>query len=336
LTDLFDDIYSLTQHHYDRCDLYRWYVDSIFPDFAQASTLEELPWLPVRAFKQHELKSISSDEVFKTMLSSGTGGIQSKIYLDQKNARAQQAKLIEIFANEFGKGRYPMLVIDSEATVKERLRFSARTAAINGFSIFSKGRSFALDDDMNLDLDAVLSFLEQVSDKPFFIFGFTFVVWEKLIQQLELKGLKPDFSNAFLVHGGGWKKLENQKVSANEFKRRILEQTGCSRVHNYYGMIEQTGSIYMECAQGHLHAPSGADCLIRSTQTLEALPASQTGLIQIFSNIQTSYPGHALLSEDLGMFLPASACSCGAQGRILQVVGRASRAEVRGCSDAVG
>jgi hypothetical protein len=307
----------------------------MFPDFAQSENLETLPWLPVRAFKLLELKSVSSDEVFKVMLSSGTGGVQSKIYLDQSNARAQQAKLIEVFSSTFGKGRYPMLVIDSEVTLKERRRFSARTAAINGFSIFSKGRDFALDDSMQLDLDRISAFLERVSGQTFFLFGFTFVVWEKLVRQLELNGTRLDFSSAFLVHGGGWKKLESQKVSTDEFKARIFDRTGCSRVHNYYGMIEQTGSIYMQCSEGHLHAPPGADFLIRSTKSLEPLPEDQVGLVQLFSDIQTSYPGHSLLSEDLGMFYPASACSCGSSGRILNVVGRAERAEVRGCSDAV-
>jgi len=332
---LLDDLKKLTQHHYKNCDLYRWYVDSLFPEFSQANSLDGLPWVPVRAFKEYDLISVSKDQVFKTMLSSGTGGLQSKIYLNQDNAKAQQAKLIEIFFNVFGKGRYPMLVIDSESTIKERQKFSARTAAINGFSIFSKGRDFALYESMKLDLDRVVAFLERVSGKPFFIFGFTFVVWESLIQQLELKGVTLDFSNAFLVHGGGWKKLESQKVSSDEFKKRILDRTGCSKVHNYYGMIEQTGSIYMECSQGNLHAPAGSDFLIRSTQTLKPLSSGQSGLIQLFSNIQTSYPGHSLLSEDVGFFYPATKCSCGSSGRILNIIGRAERAEVRGCSDAV-
>jgi len=332
---LFEDLRDLTIYHYSNCDLYRWYLDSLFPGFQQSENLESLPWLPVRAFKEHELKSVSEDDVFKVMLSSGTGGVQSKIFLDQSNARAQQAKLIEVFSSTFGKNRYPMLVVDSETTVKERRRFSARTAAINGFSIFSKGRGFALDESMQLDLQKIAEFLERVSGKPFFIFGFTFVVWESLIRKLEDVGMTLDFSNAFLLHGGGWKKLESQKVTGEEFKARVLDRTGCSRVHNYYGMIEQTGSIYMECSEGHLHAPSGSDFLIRSTQSLEPLPHGQTGLVHLFSNIQTSYPGHSLLSEDIGMFYPADSCSCGSVGKILKVIGRAERAEVRGCSDAV-
>ncbi|MDA8631260.1 hypothetical protein N9L29_00975 [Litoricolaceae bacterium] len=332
---LLESLKDLTRHHHRKCALYRWYVDSLFDDFNSAEELDKLPWLPVRAFKEHVLKSIPDNEIFKTMLSSGTGGIQSKIYLDQANAKAQQSKLIEIFSNAFGKGRYPMLVIDSEATIKNRKLFSARTAAINGFGIFSRGREFALDENMNVNVDKIKKFLDKYSGQTIFVFGFTFVVWENFIRQVEKSDVKLDLSNAFILHGGGWKKLESQKVSHRDFKDRILASTQCSRVHNYYGMIEQTGSIYMECEYENLHASKGSDFLIRSTNDLTPVTEGEIGVVQLFSNIQTSYPGHSLLSEDIGLFKNASSCSCGSDGRILKILGRAERAEVRGCSDAI-
>ena len=117
------------------------------------------------------------------MNSSGTGGRQSIIYLDQETVRLQQAKLIEIFQNSFGRARFPMLVIDAESTVKDRKKFSARTAAINGFSIFSRGRAFALNDDLEIDVPRIKAFLEKFSGKRILIFGFTFIIWEKFIQK---------------------------------------------------------------------------------------------------------------------------------------------------------
>lgn len=332
---LYDSLRQLTQHHYYNCDIYRRYVDSLFNDFWETNSFHKIPWLPVRAFKEHILKSIPDENIFKTMLSSGTTGLQSKIFLDQENTKAQQAKLIETFTNVFGKGRYPMLVIDSETTIKDRKQFSARTAAINGFSIFSKGREFVLENDMSLNLKKVEEFIEKHSGNTIFIFGFTFIVWENFINQLEKKGLKLDLSNAFLLHGGGWKKLESQKVSNNEFKERIFENIKCDRVHNYYGMIEQTGSIYIECEFGNLHAPNGSDFLVRSIKDLNTIEEREIGLIQLFSNIQTSYPGHSLLSEDLGMFINANSCQCNSSSKILRILGRAERAEIRGCSDAI-
>ncbi len=100
-------------------------------------------------------------------------------------------------------------------------------------------------------------------------------------------------------------------------------------------MIEQTGAIYMECEYENLHAPSGSDFLIRSTRDLQPVAELEAGLVHLFSDIQSSYPGHSLLSEDIGMFQYPSSCSCGSSGRILKVLGRAEKAEVRGCSDAV-
>ena len=49
-------------------------------------------------------------------------------------------------------------------------------------------------------------------------------------------------------------KLENERVSNDSFKARIQRLTGCSRVHNYYGMVEQTGTIFIECDHGNMHA----------------------------------------------------------------------------------
>jgi phenylacetate-coenzyme A ligase PaaK-like adenylate-forming protein len=333
--DLFLDLKELTEYHAERCRLYQSYIDTLFPDYMSAISYEQLPWLPVRAFKEFELYSVSKESIFKTMTSSGTGGTQSAIYLDQETARLQQSKLIEIFQSSFGRERFPMLVIDAESTVKNRKEFSARAAAINGFSIFSRGRDFALNDDLEIDVDRVKDFLEKFSGKRIFIFGFTFIVWEKFIQRIKELNLKFDFSNSFLIHGGGWKKLENKKVSSETFKNHVSNVVGCKRVHNYYGMIEQTGSIYMECEFGNLHAPYGADAIVRGRDDFLFKGHNEEGLIQIFSNIQKSYPGHSLLTEDVGYTLSGSSCNCGREETILRVKGRLEKAEVRGCSDAV-
>jgi len=334
--DLLKNLVLLTELHSKKCNIYRNYIGTIFPRGTTITGLADLPWIPVRAFKEFDLKSIADGDVYKIMQSSGTGGVQSKIFLDQETSKLQQAKLIQVFAKVFGGSRYPMLVIDSSATVKDRYKFSARTAAINGFTLFSRQRAFALNDDMSVNFDLIDEFLKKNSGKKIFIFGFTFVVWKHFIKQLVKANKKYDMSNAFLLHGGGWKKLESEKVDNDEFKDRIYKTIGCENVHNYYGMIEQTGSIYIECDYGNLHAPSGADVIIRNFQDFTENNYGEVGIIQILSDIQKSYPGHSLLTEDIGYSLSATCCKCGNVGTVLKVLGRLSRAEVRGCSDAVG
>lgn len=333
-SQILGELFSLTQHHRHACKPYADYCDTIFPTRAIPTSLADIPFLPVRAFKEFDLRSVPESEVFKVMTSSGTSGARSRIYIDRETAHMQTRSLTSIFGDAFGKARAPMLVIDSERTVRDRSRFSARTAAVNGFSIVARDRCFALDDDMSLNLSRVCEFLERHTDSQIFIFGFTFLVWQALCCTLRSKNLTLPLGNSFLLHGGGWKKLESEKVSSSHFKAEISSLTGCRNVRNYYGMVEQTGSIFMECNEGHLHASKWSDVLVRDVHTHLPLPHGKVGLIEVFSTIQKSYPGHALLTEDIGLTREASVCSCGNQGTIIEVHGRLPSTEVRGCSDA--
>lgn len=327
------DLNALTTHHSTKCKLYADFVATMFSN-ASAKTLADVPFLPVRAFKEFTLKSVPDEDVYKVMRSSGTSGKFSQIFLDKKTAQKQTNALVQCFGDHFGKGRFPMLVIDSESTVKDRFKFSARTAAINGFSMFSRGRCFALDDDMTLQLYRVRSFLEEHEGKPIFVFGFTFLIWQAFIQALQRMNETLPLSSAFFLHGGGWKKLEVEKVTNAQFKSLITELTGASKVYNYYGMVEQTGTIFMECSAGRLHSSFQSAALVRDPESHAVLPHGQTGLLQVFSTIQDSYPGHSLLTEDIGRTYAASDCFCGRDGTIVEIDGRLVQAEVRGCSDA--
>ena len=73
----------------------------------------------------------------------------------------------------------------------------------------------------------------------------------------------PETSAALLIHGGGWKKLVSEAVSPQEFEKRLNSVCGLSDIHDYYGMVEQTGCIYMQCECGHLHASVFSDVIIR-------------------------------------------------------------------------
>ena len=99
-------------------------------------------------------------------------------------------------------------------------------------------------------------------------------------------------------------------------------------------MAEQTGTIYLECSEGHLHASKYSDIIIRDKNLNEA-EIGEEGLIQVLSPIAYSYPGHSLLTEDLGTILGIDDCPCGRKGKYFRISGRVAKAEVRGCSDVV-
>ena len=59
----------------------------------------------------------------------------------------------------------------------------------------------------------------------------------------------------------------------------------------------------------------------------------QKGFIQLFSLLPTSYPGHSILTEDIGEVVEDSSCDCGQNGKRVLVHGRVKQSEIRGCSD---
>ena len=328
---------NLSLHHYNNCDDYRKMVDSIDYKVNFKDNFTQLPYIPVRLFKMFDLKSVPNNKVFKVMTSSGTSGQQvSKIYLDKETAAAQTKVLTKIVSSFIGKNRVPMIIIDSESVLKNRNMFSARGAGILGFSIFGKKRIFALDDKMKIQIDLVQEFIEKYKNEKILIFGFTFMIWEHFYKELSIRNIKLDLSNSILIHGGGWKKLINQSVSNKKFKEKLNECCGLNEIHDYYGMVEQTGSIFMECKYGFLHTSIFSDILIRRSSNFGIAEIGEKGIIQVLSTLPMSYPGHSLLTEDEGVLYGEDNCKCGRLGKYFKIVGRLKNAELRGCSDTYG
>lgn len=331
---LTEELKRLTKHHIDACPAYARMMRALGLDLDKVKTYEDLPFLPVSLFKDLTLKSVSDAEVFKTLTSSGTTGQKvSKIYLDKEGVANQQKALVKIVSAFTGAARLPMLIIDSPSVIKNRAMFSARGAGILGFSIFGADRTYALNDDMEIDFPAIEAFLERHKGQKILLFGFTFMIWQHFYKELLKSGKKIDLSNGILIHGGGWKKLVSEAVSPAEFKARLTAVCGLSDVHDYYGMVEQTGCVYMQCEHGHMHASVFSDVIIRNPKDFSVCTKGEKGIIQVVSVLPKSYPGHSLLTEDEGVLLGKDDCPCGRNGKYFQILGRLKNAEIRGCSD---
>ena len=334
---LTDRLLTLTKLHQENCPEYASMLDSIDFCIDGVKSYKDLPFLPVRLFKELELKSIHQDNIVKTMTSSGTTGQSvSKIYLDRNTASNQQKTMVKIVSEFTGSSRMPMIILDCPSVVKNRAMFSARGAGILGFSIFGAKKIYALDDDMKLDVDGLKEFLERFKGQKILLFGFTFMIWQhfyKELMRLREEGIIFDLSNGILIHGGGWKKLVSEAVSHDEFHRRLKDVCGIEKIHDYYGMVEQTGCIYMECECGHLHASVFSDVITRRPLDFAECEIGEKGIIQVVSTIPESYPGHSLLTEDEGVILGIDDCPCGRKGKYFKVDGRLKNAEIRGGSD---
>ena len=334
---LTERLVELTEQHRKKCNMYGSILDAFGFRNENVHSYLDLPFLPVRLFKELELRSVDSEEVVKTLTSSGTTGQSvSKIYLDRKTSVNQQKTMVKIVSDFTGSGRMPMIIIDCPSVIKNRAMFSARGAGILGFSIFGSDKIYALDDDMKLDVDRLSEFLEKHRGEKILLFGFTFMIWQHFYRELlrlRESGIFFDLSKGILIHGGGWKKLISESVSHDEFHRRLRDVCDLDSIHDYYGMVEQTGCIYMECECGHLHASVFSDVITRRAIDFSECGIGESGIIQVVSTIPESYPGHSLLTEDEGIVLGIDDCPCGRKGKYFKINGRIKQAEIRGCSD---
>lgn len=326
---------ELTQYHREHCPEYAKILSALGYQEDQVAAPEDIPFIPVRLFKEYYLHSLPKDQISLTMTSSGTTGQQvSRIALDSETSRNQKRVLSHIITSYIGKQRLPLLILDSPNTLHDRKLFGARGAGILGFSILGRNVTYALDNNMELNVEAINAFLEKNKDKPKLLFGYTFIIWQHFYLKLKELGLKLDFGpDATLFHIGGWKKLSDIAVDNEKYKGALLESCGIQRVYNYYGMAEQLGSVYVECECGHMHASNFSDIIVRNPVNFLPQPIGEKGLIELVSTLPRSYPGHAILTEDEGVILGEDDCPCGRKGKYFKILGRIKKAEIRGCSD---
>ena len=250
---------NLTKNSYANCSIYKKILDILAYDASAEHKIEEFPFLPVRLFKEYDLLNVPREAVVKTMTSSGTTGQRvSKIYLDRTTSTNQTKVLTKICSEFLGNKRRPMLIIDSKSVLKDRNMFSARGAGIIGFSMLGRGATYALDEDLHLDLDAVNAFMEKYTGEPILLFGFTSIIWEHFFKELEQLDTKLPLDGAVVIHGGGWKKLIDQQVDNEIFKKSLASRCGDITVRIITAWLNRPDRFSWSV--------SVEDCMLRTTR----------------------------------------------------------------------
>ncbi len=301
----------------------------------------DLPFLPVSMFKEFELATVPSTDIVRTLLSSSTtGNNPSRIPLNKVTSKRQARGLAAILKDQLGNKRRPFLVLDVPEINQPGQELTARGAAVRGIMPFASQITYALRLDgegFSLDIQAMEKFFEDHAHQEILAFGFTYLVWTEVCQALHKTGKKFDHPAMTLLHSGGWKRLTEQEVSKETFSTEVGKVFGCTsdRVRDFYGMVEQVGVVFVDCEAGHKHSPAFAEVAIRDFTTLKQVAVGETGLIQVMSLLPDSYPGYALITEDVGEMLGLDDCACGRPGLHFRFRSRVQQVEVRGCGDTV-
>lgn len=311
---LLEEVVDIHAHHMIATPTYNSIVRKLF-GLKKIAEWEDLPWLPSGLFKNAEIRNDPASDG-QWVQSSGTKGKPSRIYIDFPTSMRQQEALKQTLEYHIGN-KPPLFIADARGQLKTH---NARYAGVAGMMRVGRNPVFLLNSNMSINPDA----LDRLwATENAVVFGFTWVVYKHLVLPLMKAGLL--LKNSVLIHSGGWKKMEADAVGAEEL-RKNCQSIGLIRILNFYGMVEQLGSVWVGKDASCLIGTRFAYAVIRHPVTLRPVPDGAIGLIQLISPIPLSYPGHSVLTEDLGRIVSRSPLA-------IEVIGRLPKLPTRGCSD---
>lgn len=329
--------------HYDNNEGYRKFCDKKnFNPHIFEGEISEIPPVQVSVFKEMgmALRSVPEDEIKLTLQSSATSGTPSSVVLDKLTSKRQAKAMVKVVGDFIGNERSPFLVMDVNPREGFRELLGARFAAVSGYLNFSSEVGYFLKVDKNnkyyFDMEGIRSFIRNLPDaRPVVVFGFTYILFSEVLRPLHEKGISfllPEGSK--LIHIGGWKKLESEKIEKVAFNEMAAQVFGirAEDVIDIYGFTEQMGLNYPDCSCGYKHVPLYSEVIVRDAVTKSVLPPGEEGLLEFASIVPHSYPGNVVLTDDMG-YIDKKPCACGREGIRFGVTGRLKKAEVRGCGD---
>lgn len=333
---------SAVSFHREHSDFYRAFLNANgFLGFSgDCGALEDLPPLPIGIFKERVLMSVPERDIVKTTHSSATtSGIPSTIMIDAVTRTRQRRALARILSAVLGAERKPFIILDSRETLSVAGgELSSRATTIRGLLSFSSQFFCVLDSALDIDEAALAIAHKRIGGSGVVVFGVTAVFYEilkKYGHRADAKKIWGNLNQPYVLMSGGWKKLAGLNIDQEDFKRDLADFFGTTRgrIVDFYGMIEQPGVIYPECASGFKHIPAYGEIIVRDLKTMLPLPIGQDGMLEVLSPLAHSYPGIALLTDDVGTMAGRGGCACGLPGAFFTFVGRASQAEAKGCGD---
>ncbi len=337
-----EQIRQAARWHFKKNPVFRSICEGQDFDAYGEFALESLPYLPVSLFKKFDLISVDKKQIRRILYSSSTSGNPSKIMIDEITSRLQVKVLANILSDFLGVTRKVLVVIDTKDAIAVRGgELSSRGTAIRGMFSCAKRVEFILNGNLDIDFNKLSKIVKSLAKgDEVLMFGFTWLIYSIFVKEQNNKNLKKILggfavNNTFLLHIGGWKKLQELAIDKEDFNRLAAQLTGIPKVRviDFYGMTEQLGVVYPDCQYGYKHVPLYSEILIRDFSSLVSVGQGKSGLIQLISPITYSYPGISLLSDDIGKVIGVDDCKCGRKGKYFVFEKRSDFAEVKGCGD---
>lgn len=301
--------------------------------------LEKIPPLGVSAMKRYLMTSLDHKEAVLRLTSSGTKGIKTQIWFDQKSLDRVQ-RMLDVFLEQermvsTTPTNYLVFTYDPDDakdlgiayTDKNQMRF----APINRVHYALKKNSL---DEWVFDKEKALEVLREYAQEPHpvRVFGMPAFLHDFVGMCLKEKATFSLPEGSLMITGGGWKAAEDKMISRDDFREECSQVFGIPTewIRDAYGMAEHSAP-YFECKAHKFHVAVFNKLIIRDPETMKPLPPGQQGLMELITPFNAMMPTLALLTTDWAIEDPEP-CECGYNAPTFTLLGRAGIAKHKGCA----
>ena len=298
------------KHQFENNAVYRSFCDLLYVHPVDVKTITQIPFLPIRFFKSHEVIS-SRDIIQETFTSSGTtGSVTSKHLVTD----------ISWYQKSFTKGFEHFYGAIEEYTVLALLpNYLERTGSsliymVDDFIQKSKSPESGFYLNNLDDLAEKLVHLDKKGDKILLI-GVSFALLN-LIEKHQFQ-----LQNTIVMETGGMKG-RRKEITRDELHSLLSKGFGTGKIHSEYGMTELLSQGYSK-GNGVFECPPWMQILTRDTDDpLSVLSNQKSGGINVI-DLANYNSCSFIATQDLGKVYGNGS---------FYVLGRFDHSDIRGCN----
>lgn len=289
--------------------VYKEYLSALNVNILSVKSLNQVPFLPIRFFKSHDVTTtlFEPEAIFES--SGTTGSINSRHLV--KDISLYEESFIKGFQQCYGSiNEY--CIIGLLPSYMERKNSSLVYMVDKLVQLSEHPQSgFYLDEYEKLFI--ILNKLEKWKQKTLLI-GVTFALLD-FAEKFSLP-----LNNTIIMETGGMKGRREELIRA-EVHEKLSKSFGVKQVHSEYGMTELLSQAYSK-GEGVFNCPPWMKILVRDEEDPFVIKENGSGVINVI-DLANIYSCSFIATDDAG--------KVNADGSF-EVLGRIDGSDLRGCS----
>ncbi len=307
---------DIFHYQYECNPLYNEFVKRLNINPAQVTRIIEIPFLPIQFFKTSTVKSgiFDVEAIFES--SGTTAQVTSSHHV--KDLSLYKTSFTKTFEQYYGKAS-TWCIMGLLPSYRERQNSSLvmmvdELAKASGHPL----SGFYLDNRDKL-YQALIH--NEIRQQPTLLIGVTFALLEMAAQY------KLQLSHSVIMETGGMKG-RGRELTRDEVHKILQDAFGTQQIHSEYGMTELLSQAYAK-KDGLFNTPRWMKVMVRDeddplsvTEPNLLMKKPATGLINVI-DLANIHSCAFIATDDIGRLHP---------GGEFEVLGRADKSDIRGCS----